>query len=116
MKLKSMRAYLKPLKSSHFRQAIFAEAKKRMSGAYMNPVNREALAEAVFVVENDLEHRRGRDYPPVAVLRSIRNHLYDDLGWNESAKVMRVASMPSDTVSRVAINSKLKPRKEIEHA
>jgi hypothetical protein len=63
----------------------------------MNDANREALAAAVFVVENEAEHKRGGDYPPVESMRAIRNRLYDDLGWNES-RAVRLGSMPTDTL------------------
>jgi len=43
---------------------------------------RELLSKAIFLVENDLEHHQP-NHPTVLLLRTIRNCLYDDLGWNE---------------------------------
>lgn len=53
--------------------------------APLNPKRRFWLAEAIFKVENDLEHRQPK-HPQVAAMRMVRNRLYDDLGWNEYAK------------------------------
>ena len=50
----------------------------------LNQQRRACLSEALFAVENDLEHRQPR-HPQVRVLRAVRNALYDDLGWNEHA-------------------------------
>lgn len=49
----------------------------------LNDHRRALLCEAIFHIENDLEHRQP-DHPTVRTLRAIRNRLYDDLGWNES--------------------------------
>jgi hypothetical protein len=48
----------------------------------LNDQRRAILAEAIFQIENDLEHRQPT-HPTVRTLRAIRNR-YDDLGWNES--------------------------------
>ena len=53
--------------------------------APLNQQRRFWLAEAIFKVENDLEHRQPK-HPQVAAMRMVRNRLYDDLGWNEYAK------------------------------
>ena len=47
----------------------------------LNDQRRATLSEAVFHIENDLEHRQS-DHPTVRTLRAIRHRLYDDLGWN----------------------------------
>ena len=59
----------------------------RHQGGRCRPLNdrlRAQLAEAIFQVENELEHRQPR-HPQVRILRTARNRLYDDLGWNEHA-------------------------------
>jgi hypothetical protein len=48
----------------------------------LNDQRRAILSEAIFQIENDLEHRQP-DHPTVRTLRAIRNRLYDDLRWNE---------------------------------
>jgi hypothetical protein len=57
---------------------------RRLGGkrVYLNQHLRALLAEAVFAIENELEHRQ-RFHPQVAILRAARNALYDDLGRNE---------------------------------
>ena len=66
-----------------FRRRIRA-AYRRLGGQCrpLNPGRRAILGEAIFAVENDLEHRQ-RLHPQVSILRTARNALYDDLGWNE---------------------------------
>jgi hypothetical protein len=54
----------------------------------LNDSARELLARAIFLVENDLEHRTPRN-EQVQALRNVRNVLYDDLGWNEPLESMR---------------------------
>jgi hypothetical protein len=51
---------------------------------YLNDQRRELLSEAIFRIENDLEHRQP-GHPQVRRMRAARNRLYDDLGWNEYA-------------------------------
>ncbi len=54
-------------------------------GGRCRPLNddlRARLAEALFQIEDDLEHRQPR-HPQVRLLRTARNRLYDDMGWNE---------------------------------
>jgi hypothetical protein len=57
----------------------------------LNDQRRALLSEAIFQIENDLEHRQPT-HPTVRTLRAIRNRLYDDLGWNET----RPATAPQD--------------------
>lgn len=54
----------------------------------LNPQRRFWLSEAIFAVENDLEHRQP-SHPMVTVLRRVRNELYDDLGLNESPATVK---------------------------
>lgn len=51
---------------------------------YLNDQRRELLSEAIFRIENDLEHRQP-GHPQVRRMRDARNRLYGDLGWNEYA-------------------------------
>ena len=48
--------------------------------------NKEVLAEAIFVVENEREHRKGLHDRHVDAMRAARNCLYDRLGWNEAPR------------------------------
>ncbi len=59
-------------------------AYRQMGGAFrpLNDHRRAQLSEAIFQVENDLEHR-SPNHPQVVALRTVRNRLSDDLGWNE---------------------------------
>lgn len=63
------------------------QAYQMLSGSRgrLNDQRRAILSEAIFLVENDLEHRQPQ-HPTVRALRAIRNDLYDDLGWNEYPK------------------------------
>ena len=76
-----------------YRRRIKALFKKR--GGYqtrsINAKKRELLAECVFEVVNDLEHRhvnRQESQKPQAVgaLFEAMNHIYDALGWHEMLK------------------------------
>lgn len=50
----------------------------------LNDDARAALAQCVFDVENELEHRTST-HPQVAIMRAVRNTLLDDIGTGESA-------------------------------
>ncbi len=63
---------------------------------HLNDDLRAILSEAIFKVENDLEHRQPK-HPQVAAMRTVRNRLYDDLGWNEYAKTK--STKPSKGIS-----------------
>ncbi len=58
----------------------------------LNDDLRAILTEAIFKVENDLEHRQPK-HPQVVAMRMVRNRLYDDLGWNEYAKTKSTNSL-----------------------
>ncbi|MFW5698710.1 MAG: hypothetical protein ACOCYN_02545 [Planctomycetota bacterium] len=79
---RSVRQTLVPLAPA-WRRRVRA-AYRQMGGEFqpLNPHRRALLAEAIFQVENDLEHRSPA-HPQVVALRTVRNRLYDDLGWNE---------------------------------
>ena len=54
----------------------------------LNDKRREVLAECIFTVENEIEHRHAnlaKPKKPKAIerLNDARNRLYDELGWNE---------------------------------
>lgn len=79
---RSVGATLRQL-SPHLRHKVVAAY--RASGGQRRPLNdrlRTLLSEALFQVENDLEHRQPH-HPQVCRLRDARHRLYDDLGWNE---------------------------------
>lgn len=87
----SMTKYLKPIRSANFRYKIRKEAKRKgFVIGKIGTANKEILADSVFTVENDAEHRIAervgawRDVS-VQAMRGVRNRLYDDLGWNENA-------------------------------
>jgi hypothetical protein len=68
----------------------------RHMGAVFKPLNqnrRALLSEAIFAIENNLEHRRG-DHPQVVAMRSARNALYDDLGWNRHQSANNCSTVP----------------------
>ena len=103
-KLRTYRAYLKPLKSQSLRSKIKAEAKRKAFtfGAF-NDSHREILAAAIFEVENDFEHRLSGNVGArldsrVVAMRGARNRLYDDLGWNESESVTAANARLKGTV------------------
>lgn len=58
----------------------------------LNDERRKALENAIFAVENELEHR-SPTHPQVAIMRAVRNVLLDDipahLGGNESRPGLR---------------------------
>ncbi len=76
-----------------YRRKVKAQLKER--GGYqtrgMNAKKRELLAECVFEVVNELEHRHvnkpeSKKPKAVGALFEAMNRLYDDLGWNENLK------------------------------
>lgn len=86
-KLRSVGAYLKGVKSGHFRARVRAELKRRLKGRWrgMNPKIREILHDSVFIVMDELESRNGGqpDHPTVVQLTISLNLLADDLGFND---------------------------------
>lgn len=88
-KLRSVRAYLRGLKSGHYRGLVFAELRERLGGRWqgMNAQIRCGLHDSIFAVEDELESRLGgqSDHPTVVQLRVARNLVADDLAWNEEA-------------------------------
>ena len=58
MKVRSMRQALKPLKSASVRSKVIQEA-RRLGFTFkgMNDMDRKVLADAVFFVMNEIEHR-----------------------------------------------------------
>ena len=69
---------------------------RRQGGSFtrLNDKLRALLSEAIFKVENDLEHRQPT-HSQVAAMRQVRNRLYDDLGWNEYAISKSKATKPT---------------------
>lgn len=94
----SMSKYLRALKSPKYRAKIRKEAVRRgFRFGRIGDSEKEILQDAIFTVENDLEHQVG-EYPPgeegdvtrrrrewVGQMRAARNQVLDDLGWNENA-------------------------------
>jgi hypothetical protein len=69
---------------SPYMRTLVYEAFRLLGGkrGRLNDHRRELLSDAIFQVENVLEHRQP-EHPQVQRLRAARNRLYDDLGWNE---------------------------------
>jgi hypothetical protein len=91
--------------------------KSQASSYRMNPANREALAAAVFVVEDEFESR-GDGHPlhsAVVAMRAVRNELYDDLGWNEYPKIIRSGAMPNENAISTDARAIMYSRKEKEN-
>ena len=67
---------------------ISATYKRRIRDVYTGPTRlnqaaRIALAQAIFTVENDTEHRLGTHHPQVMAMTAVRNILLDEAGENE---------------------------------
>jgi len=61
---------------------------KRLKGRGFRPLSdelRNLLADAIFIVEDEIEHRANgqRHHAMVDALNAIRNRIYDDIGVNE---------------------------------
>lgn len=88
-KLRSVSAYLRVVKSGHYRQSARVELRSRLGGPWrgMNPRIREYLHDAIFAVMDELESRTGgqSDHPSVVQLCVALNLVKDDLGWNDGA-------------------------------
>ncbi|MEI8196179.1 MAG: hypothetical protein WCI73_09750 [Phycisphaerae bacterium] len=81
---KSMTKYLCSIPSAVTRTKIRKEARRRgFKMARIGSENKEILADAVFAVLNEREHRNGFRDSLVVAMRAVQNNLYDDLGWNE---------------------------------
>ncbi len=87
--------------SPHMRSLVY-EAYRWLGGrrGRLNDHRRELLSDAIFQVENVLEHRQP-EHPQVCRLRDVRNRLYDDLGWNEH-QTRAVPSHPSAEATHAA--------------
>ncbi len=79
-------------------RAVSKTARQRVKGLYreacggeltwLNDQRRAILAECIFTVENEIEHRHANSVKPkkpksIDQLNEARNRLYDELGWNE---------------------------------
>ncbi len=88
-KVRSVSAYLRGIKSGHYRGNIRAELRRRLGGQWrgMNRRIREYLHDSIFMIEDELESQNGGqpDHPMVVQMRIARNLVMDDLGWNEEA-------------------------------
>jgi len=81
----SMSKLLRAIPSRSIRTCIRKEA--RRLGFIMGRIgraNKEILADAIFAVENEREHRKGPYDPIVCAMRAVRNQICDALGWNET--------------------------------
>lgn len=81
--------YTRPLaKWPHYRAKIrrlYREVAQDIPG--FTDRHRALLAQCVFEVANDIEHKHAykTEKPPVVdVIFGVMNRLYDDLGWNEN--------------------------------
>lgn len=72
-------AALRPL-STTYRRLVREELVRRglPTSGPLNPARRKALEDAVFAVQNELEHRSHR-HPQVAVMNAARNGLLDEI-------------------------------------
>ena len=87
MKTKNVRGVLRGISASYRKRIRAGYLAKGGAFKYLNNDLRGLLAEAIFEVENESEYRLGSKDPRIVALRSARNDLYDDLGWNEERKV-----------------------------
>lgn len=74
--------------SGTYRRQIRSLYLAKVSETTLNDERRKILEDAIFAVENDLEHRSGPSHPQVVTMRAIRNVLLDDIpaekGGNET--------------------------------
>lgn len=85
-KTKSVGKALRAVPSATARSRIRREFRRRARLNNMRPLNdflREHLADAIFMVENEWEHRWG-DTEAVQAMRTARQTLYRDLRWDEA--------------------------------
>lgn len=101
-KTRSIRAYMKPIASQRARSRILKGFRQRVrehtkednpSLTVTNNQRREWLHDAMFTVENELESKAGGkpDDTTVQQINQSRNHLLDDMGWNETPASQPVA-------------------------
>ena len=78
----------------HYRRQIY-DAFNRLGGSRgaLHDRGRALLAEAIYAVEDDLEYRKPDD-PNMRAMRTVRNWLYDDLGWNDYPPGRQTTSLP----------------------
>jgi hypothetical protein len=97
MKRNSVTKYFAGLRASgHYKAEIRRDMSTRLKAkglwvgqhplSQLNPAKREILHDCIFAVEDRLESRGGGqpDHPAVVALRTARNRVLDDLGWNEA--------------------------------
>lgn len=90
---KSYMAYIRQIRSEAYRKQIRGEYNRLCAargidppvGVAMNFGRREALADAIFAVEDEVESKGGGrpDHPVVLALNRVRLQLNADLGWDD---------------------------------
>lgn len=88
-KLRSTRAYLRGLKSGHYRGLVLSALVKQCGGhpGKMNRQIRCRLHDSLFQVMDQVESKKGgqSDHPTVRQLNIALNLVDDDLDWNDEA-------------------------------
>ena len=109
---RSVNQTLRPLSSRFKREVLKAFRTKYGSLGPLNDEKRKFLEDAIFAVENELEHR-SHDHPQVAIMRAVRNCLLDDLpassGGNECTETRKGAKYSQHD----AVKAILLPRKKL---
>jgi hypothetical protein len=89
-KCKSFVACTRAIKSPTYRSRVRRSYRQALGEAYNNSLNderRAILAECIWKQEDDLEQSVCREpwshpmNPTIEAMRTLRNDLYDDLGW-----------------------------------
>lgn len=101
----SLYKYLRCMATARIRSEILKLAlAKGFTRGRMNTENRTVLQDAIFTVENELEHEVGELQPGkggkviekrrewVKQMRGVRNAIMDDLGWNEAGQMRKAVT------------------------
>ena len=110
---RSVGAALRPIAGT-YRRRIKAAFLLAHGVGPLNDERRIALEDAIFQVQNDLEHRSPK-HPQVAVMNAVRNVLLDDAGVNETVPGLRWPHVEA-MAARMAPRSKAKAKAESEAA
>ena len=83
----SLNKFLRSIPSPWIRTCIRKAARRRgFVIGKIGTTNKEILADAIFEVLNEREHRHGPNDPLVITMRAAMNAVYDSLGWNETSQ------------------------------
>lgn len=85
--------YMRNVTSNNDKNKVTKEYRKLLSEnnlttGHLNKEKRILLSEAIFIVENEIEHKSGGNHhlstqKRVDELRNARNIIYDHIGWND---------------------------------